>query len=347
VQNDAVTTRNRPAEKRTRLRVNGESYDDHPMAPMVTWTKSQTRTVHPDVAEQALLRTHSMVTLDVGADGVPFGFEETVTGSPHISLESTSCSGVVDGQLVSGDAVLVAWLKSGRGELRDHPVPIGRPMLYRPTAESFRWEAFHKDVLRISRHVVETVAGERGGWVPGPLEFDPLHVPEGAPLAAWWVMVRSVAAAILTGPQTVTEDREQELARFAAGGLLAAIPHWPVGKPHVSRAQSRLAVAEAFMLEHVREPVKVEAIANAAGLSVRGLQEAFHRDHGTTPTKFLLGVRLSLAQEELTSGTAESVESVARGVGFTHMSRFAASYAAEFGERPSDTLRAARLSPRD
>ncbi|MBF4616210.1 hypothetical protein [Curtobacterium sp. VKM Ac-1376] len=145
--------------------------------------------------------------------------------------------------------MVLVWLKSGRGTIDGKPVPVGRPVLYRNDSQQVRFESFQKDVIRIDRATVEQVAAQRGEWAPGPLEFHPHHVPEGPTLAAWWLMVRTVAAEVLGGPEEVSEERERQLTRFAAGGLLTAIPHWPVNQHVPAVARTRFARAEAFLLE--------------------------------------------------------------------------------------------------
>ncbi|WP_066514703.1 AraC family transcriptional regulator [Curtobacterium ammoniigenes] len=290
-------------------------------------------------AERFLMQRPGMRSVDVGTSHTAFEFEHTLTGCRILALQSLRSTGTIAGVYDSGDEVVVVWLKSGLGTLRDHPVPIGRPTLYRREPDPFRWDGFEKDVLHISRRVVEEVAAERGGWEIGPLEFDPLWVPQGAPLAAWWVMVQQVADAILAGPSQVTPARQQQLARIAAGGLLFAIPHWPVGQTQASPAQSRLARAEEYLLEHARERVSVPDVAAAVGLSVRGLQQAFRREHSISPLVFLRRVRLGMAREELLEGGDITVADVAAHSGFTHLGRFASAYQSAFGELPSDTLR--------
>lgn len=177
------------------------------------------------MALRAISQTHVTHALEADADGAPFTFEERVRGTALLSLESTSCTGVVTGEIEPDTAMVVVWLKSGRGSIDGDAVPVGRPVLFRDERQSFRWESFQKDVLRIDRATVEAVAAERGAWKPGPLEFKPQHVPAGPTLAAWWLMVRAIAEEVLAGPETVSVEREQELTRFAAAGLLTAIPH--------------------------------------------------------------------------------------------------------------------------
>ncbi|WIB34341.1 AraC family transcriptional regulator [Curtobacterium sp. MCSS17_005] len=306
-------------------------------------TRRETQTTDPDVAAEAIALTHVTHGVDVDPEGAAFVFEERVRGTRLLSLESTSCTGVVRGTIEPDSAMVLVWLKSGRGTVDGHAVQVGRPVLYRNAPQPVRFESFQKDVIRIDRTTVEHVAAERGGWAPGPLEFQPRHVPEGPALAAWWLMVRTVAAEVLRGPDEVSEERERELTRFAAGGLLTAIPHWPVGShAPLNAAGTRFARAEAFLLEHARESITVSDIADAAGLSVRGVQAAFNRHHGITPLAYLRRIRLLLAREQLQAETDWSIADVARWAGFAHLGRFAGAYRAEFGELPRHTKQIAR-----
>lgn len=271
------------------------------------------------------------------------GFEARRRGTNLLSLVSMACTGTVSADVHAESAMTVFWMKSGAGEVDGSSAQTGRPVLFRNDPQSVRWEDFQLDLIRIDRAVVEQVAAERGAWHPGPLEFRPHHIPEGPALAAWWLTVRAVASEVLRGPAEVPSDRERELARFAASGLLTAIPHWPVGQ-HEPRtaAAARFARAEGFLLDHATEPITVEDVAEAAGLSVRGLQEAFRRHHGLTPTTYLRRIRLLLAREQLESGDGRSIGEIARAVGFAHLGRFAGSYRDEFGVLPRETWQAAR-----
>jgi AraC-like DNA-binding protein len=271
------------------------------------------------------------------------GFEVRRRGTNLLSLVSLACAGTVSADVQADAAMTVFWVKSGDGQVDGEPVKTGRPVLFRHDPQTARWDDFQLDLIRIDRAVVEQVAAERGAWQPGPLEFRPHHIPEGPALAAWWLMVRAVAAEVLRGPAEVPADRERELARFAASGLLTAIPHWPVGQ-HEPRtaAAARFARAESFLLDHATEQITVEDVAEAAGLSVRGLQEAFRRHHGITPTTYLRRIRLLLAREQLESGDGRGIAEIARAAGFAHLGRFAGSYRDEFGVLPRETWQAAR-----
>ena len=91
--------------------------------------------------------------------------------------------------------------------------------------------------------------------------------------------------------------------------------------------------AEAFMRARADTPIGLADIALAAGCSVRTLQNAFRLFRDTTPHRALQRVRLERARETLRRGD-EPVAAVARRFGFSHVGRFAASYARQFGERP-------------
>ncbi|OIH95023.1 hypothetical protein BIU97_02750 [Curtobacterium sp. MCBA15_009] len=313
------------------------------MPEMMHRSQREITTAEPSAAAEALSRTYTTHDLVVVAGSGPFVFTERVRGTALLSLGSTGCTGVLSGSVEPGTTMMIVWLKSGSAAVDDEPVPIGRPVLYRQEPQRFRWEDFQHDVLRIDRSVVEQVAAERGDWRPGPLRFRPHHVPEGPALAAWWLTVRSVAEHVLRGPSEVSAAREHELARFAAAGLLTAIPHWPVGQQEPALASTaRFARAETFLLDHATESITVEDVAAAAGLSVRGLQAAFQRHHGITPTMYLRRIRLLLAREQLQAGGDRSVAEIARATGFAHLGRFAGSYREEFGELPRQTAQAAR-----
>ncbi len=304
-------------------------------------TRLVTKTRDTAVARQAILQTALVRGLDV-TGGNDFTFEETLTGTPLLTLESTSCTGTVRGEVDTSDAIAIVWLKTGHGVVGGQVLPIGRPVLYESGRKQVQWDRFQKDLMRIDRNIVEHVAAERGGWEPGPLEFQPNHVPEGAPLAAWWLMVRMIAAEILSTTGDVPLERERELAATAAAGLLTAIPHWPTGRSSAEEPPTSVGRAETFILEHIGSRITVDDVADAAGMSVRGLQSAFQRVHGASPMNYLRGVRLLMARQQLESGHATAVSDIARAVGFTHLGRFSGIYREEFGELPVDTLRAAR-----
>ncbi|MFS0794679.1 helix-turn-helix transcriptional regulator [Microbacterium sp. 1P10AE] len=96
--------------------------------------------------------------------------------------------------------------------------------------------------------------------------------------------------------------------------------------------------ALAFIDAHAHEPITIEDIAAAAGISTRGLQHAFRRALDTTPSHHLRTVRLAAAHRDLQRGEAHVSEVVQRW-GFSSPSRFARFYRDMYGRNPGQTVR--------
>jgi AraC family ethanolamine operon transcriptional activator len=89
------------------------------------------------------------------------------------------------------------------------------------------------------------------------------------------------------------------------------------------------------------EPLSVVDLCRATGVSRRTLEYAFQDRFGLTPKAYMLarrlgGVRADLRQDPV----GKSITRIANQWGFDHLSRFAAQYARQFGELPSETMRA-------
>ncbi|MCQ4084038.1 AraC family transcriptional regulator [Streptomyces sp. RB6PN25] len=104
-----------------------------------------------------------------------------------------------------------------------------------------------------------------------------------------------------------------------------------------------LAVRQAMELieAHAAEPLTVEDIAEAVGVSVRALQEGFRRHVDTTPLRYLRDVRLARVRADLSASDPGSttITDIACRWGFFHAGRFSIAYRERFGESPSQTLR--------
>lgn len=105
--------------------------------------------------------------------------------------------------------------------------------------------------------------------------------------------------------------------------------------------------AVAFAKEEADATVTVEDLCAAAGVSRRALQYCFNDILGVTPAAYLRAVRLNGARRSLKA--CHSVTEAAALWGFWHFGRFAADYAAMFGELPSATARRhhPQVSPRE
>ena len=83
-------------------------------------------------------------------------------------------------------------------------------------------------------------------------------------------------------------------------------------------------------------PIKLQTLANEAGCSERALQNAFKAFRLKTPMNVLRDIRLEKAREDIEHEVG-SITDVAFKWGFANIGRFAAQYAAKFGEMPSRT----------
>jgi AraC-like DNA-binding protein len=98
------------------------------------------------------------------------------------------------------------------------------------------------------------------------------------------------------------------------------------------------------------DPMAVGTVGELAAhvhVSVRSLEEGFQRYLDTTPMSYLRRVRLDRARAELALADPreQTVAAVARRWGFQHLGRFAQVYREQFGELPTETLKAS-IRPR-
>lgn len=207
----------------------------------------------------------------------------------------------------AGSPHLVMWI--ARNRLEEHL----RSMLARPVAEPVRF-ALGMDMTvppaRSWRRVVNLLLDEIDGG--GPIPAQPLAMRE---------LERLLLSQLLLAQPSNYSDLLREQPRGTA--------------PRAIRRAAELIEA------HAAEPLTVEDIAEATGLSVRALQEGFRRFLDTTPMSYLREVRLRYVREELAAADPASttVTKIALRWGFLHAGRFSARYHERFGEPPSATLR--------
>jgi AraC-like DNA-binding protein len=111
---------------------------------------------------------------------------------------------------------------------------------------------------------------------------------------------------------------------------------------NTTRDGSSAAVRRAAELLHDRpeHPWSVGQLAEHVHLSVRALQQAFRRDLGDSPMRYLRRIRLAKVHATLLADDPNelTVTEVANRWGFGHHGHFAAAYRAQFSESPSQTL---------
>ena len=207
------------------------------------------------------------------------------------------------------------------------------------------WEEGTRQVLvQISRRAMQDhLAGLLGGPSDRPLTFaGPLDLSAGPGAALkrliLWLVAEADAGSPPIGPGLMARQIEGTLL----SGLLEA-PHDHVAQLARQRSAPRprhLRLAEGFIEAHLDQPITLEDVAEAAGISSRGLQLAFRDWRGTTPLTFWREARLARAHADLlASPPGTTVTEVALRWGFTHFGRFSTLYRARYGLCPRDTLR--------
>jgi AraC-like DNA-binding protein len=97
---------------------------------------------------------------------------------------------------------------------------------------------------------------------------------------------------------------------------------------------------------HLSEPVRLEQLADIAGVRPRTLETHFKLFLGTTPLGWVRRMRLSQARQRfLRSAGKGTVTDVAVATGFNQLGRFAAQYRKVFGELPSATIQRSKGPP--
>jgi AraC-like DNA-binding protein len=112
------------------------------------------------------------------------------------------------------------------------------------------------------------------------------------------------------------------------------------------RHQDIMVRFEGLLQAQPERNLRIGEICAALSVSERTLRSVCAKHLGMSPTSYLRLRRMSLVHRTLRrrDPDAASVSEAARGYGFRHLGRFAASYRALFGELPSATLRR-RLHP--
>lgn len=251
---------------------------------------------------------------------IELGF--TMAGAAHVADEAV---------------VAVVPLKVGSSPIRwdGVPVPAGELRVYGP---GYVQEAVDPSGCRLALVEIDYRALSQTADTLG-LEIPDLHgrcltlsPAAAAPLTA---MLRQDSSGL--------DDRSEttETLRLLAHALTTS----PDAAPSIRRMSSTRIVCRALEYLAANDawlPPMVDLCA-AAFTSERRLRSAFVDCYGMPPTHLLRHRALSAVRDALlrASPDTETVAGVASKHGFRHMGAFAHRYRQNFGERPSETLRAA------
>ena len=282
-----------------------------------------------------------------GADG--FSWRYATLGDARLSLHSSTFAGDLEGEVPWLQRYAVAWLREGRSTL-DHGSPTtgrhesdGATPFLLPTEHpwTFRTTPHRQQQVHVDAGFLEDVAAEVHGGPSQFVAFDRAHRPTAAAVEAW----RSALAASTDALTDVDGSplRRVDAQLVVVRALLRLFAWTTRDVPRTLRAAGPCAVRAAVdhVHEHAHEALTPGDLARAAGLHVRTLQLGMNAQLGLPPMGYVRKVRLARVHEELRRAERGSVQvsDVARRWGFGNLGRFSATYVAEFGEYPRDTLR--------
>jgi AraC-like DNA-binding protein len=114
----------------------------------------------------------------------------------------------------------------------------------------------------------------------------------------------------------------------------------PSPAPRVAARHRRLRQAREFLAAHAHEPIHLDDLCTAIGLSHRGVENLFQDLLGVNPIAYLRHQRLHGVHRALRQAASApgAVKRAAFEWGFIHHGRFACDYRALFDEYPTETL---------
>jgi transcriptional regulator GlxA family with amidase domain len=260
-------------------------------------------------------RTIYMMDVVTNADALTIDGESgvlTFVARQHFSSVEGVCDSVL---LVCGlgsrtvrDAVLSIWLRKMSGEARRiGAVCVGAFLLAEAGLLDGRRATAH---WKFGRELAARYPGVR-------VEHDPLWVRDGNIYTS-----AGFSAGIDLALAWVEEDCGAGLAHEAARELVLFLRR-PGGQPQLSvslasQASEMTSIRELqiWIADHLETRLSVEDLAERMSMSVRNFERVFTREVGTTPSQYVLQVRVEAARR-LLERTDRGLKQVASTTGFT------------------------------
>jgi transcriptional regulator GlxA family with amidase domain len=235
----------------------------------------------------------------------------TFVASRHLDKVKGACDSVL---LVCGmssrtakDAALSAWLKKMSDEARRlGAVCVGAFLLAEAGILNGRRATAH---WRFGRELAARYPGVK-------VEHEPLWVRDGNVYTS-----AGISAGIDLALAWVEEDCGGSLAHEAARELVLFLRR-PGGQPQVSvslaaQASDMMSIRELqiWIAEHLGTKLLVETLAERMSMSVRTFERVFTREVGTTPSQYVLQMRVEAARRQL-ERTDSGLKQVASANGF-------------------------------
>jgi transcriptional regulator GlxA family with amidase domain len=205
------------------------------------------------------------------------------------------------------DAALCAWLKKMAVEVRRlGAVCVGAFLLAEAGLLNGRRATAH---WKFGRELAARYPGVR-------VEHDPLWVKDGNIYTS-----AGLSAGIDLALAWVEEDCGASLAHEAARELVLFLRR-PGGQPQVSvslasqaSAMTSIRELQIWIAEHIESRLSVEDLADRMSMSVRNFERVFTREVGTTPSQYVLQMRVEAARRQLERADG-GLKHVASAAGF-------------------------------
>lgn len=166
------------------------------------------------------------------------------------------------------------------------------------------------------------------------VEHDRIHARDGA-----LVTSAGVTAGIDLALALVAEDHGEALALACAKRLLVIAQRQggqsqfsPLLLPQAS-AESPIGKVQAYIVNHLAEPLSVARLAQIAGTSERTIARLFVKELGQTPHDFVESVRIDQARSML-EATEHAVKAIAFDCGFANSQQMRAAFQRRLGVTP-------------
>ena len=189
--------------------------------------------------------------------------------------------------------------------------------------------------------IVFTPVVEDRGWPPAAESFKMFETTSSAHFRLRVVVRQALSRA----PQLAGDIGANEASSAIRESMLAAVDQAfaaiiPTQWASHANAGGQFRIfrdIDAVLSSNLSDPIYSEALARQVGVSVRSVHDAVLRFRGMSLHRYLRLRRLWLVRKRLLAGTA-SVKASALAFGFWHLGDFSASYRAQFGESPSETI---------
>ena len=273
--------------------------------------------------------------------GGAFEYRQSARGEDWMSVARLYCTAPMVYEVDLGPMSVFGHMTHGTyaAVSNQHPVDTSVPYVLPYGAASASTRALDVTVLNVDRQRLAGSAVEAEN--SARIRFHGF-APIDSARAQYWTSTLAYAARTFADDELFANEliRQATLETLRAATLLA-FPIEVDSAEAAGVASATLRRARTFIEEHAQEPITVVDVANAARVSIRGLQGIFHRELGVAPVGYLRRVRLEQVRRELAAADSSEtlVRDVARKWGFVHLGRFAAAYREAFGRTPNQDLR--------